>query len=85
MKVVEGNFGRKEDNKISAHDVLEQVASQIEEDAEVLVIAYEEGMPLLLANNVGRLDTVAMLLMMGQDCLMSIVYGGHDFGDDTVH
>ena len=84
MKVVQGNFGKAVD-KISAHEVLERVIGQVDEDAEVLVVAYEEGMPLLMANNVGRLDAVAMLLMMGQDCLMSIVYGGHEYDDDTIH
>lgn len=84
MKVIDGKFGKKEEERPSACEMFELIAEAIDPEAEAVAIVYEEGAPVLLASNCEKLDAVAMLLMMGQQALMMQVYG-EDADDDTIH
>lgn len=82
MKVVEGSFGKKQEEKISASDLFQRFsdeASELEDEGvevKAAVILYVDGQQMQVAGNDTYPDGLYMLLNMGSEAIMSETLGG---------
>jgi len=81
MKVVEGGFGKKQEEKISASDLFQRFsdeASELEDkgfDVKVGLVFFVDGRQMQVAGNDTYPDGLYMLLNMGAEAIMSETLG----------
>ena len=81
MKVVEGGFGKKQEEKISASDLFQRFsdeASELEDegfDVKAGLVFFVDGRQMQVAGNDTYPDGLYMLLNMGAEAIMSETLG----------